>query len=282
MMCISTLGFAVMHIIIRHASNELHPMLIAFFRNFFGVIVFLPILMTHGVGFLKTERLALHGIRGVLNIAAMFMFFYALSLIDVAHITALAFSAPIFAGALSVIVLGEKFHLRRWVAIGVGFVGVLVILRPGFIPIDLGSMLVLGAAVLWAVVMIIIKVMSRTESSMTIVAYMNIFLAIYSVGPAIWFWQWPSLEGWLLMVAVGVCGTLAQMALSQSLKETEPTLVMPFDFLRLIWVTILGAWIFGELPDKFVWIGGTIVFAAGLYLAYRENQHRKAAEKILD
>lgn len=271
-----------MHVIIRYASDQLHPMQIAFFRNFFGVLVFMPILFANGTGFLKTQRLMLHGFRGVLNVAAMFMFFYALSITEVAHVTALAFSAPIFAGVLSVIVLGEAFHLRRWVAIFVGFLGVLVILRPGMIPVDLGSMLVLASALLWAIVMIIIKVMSRTESSLTIVAYMNLFLALYSVGPAIWFWQWPTLEGWILMAAVGVTGTMAQMMLSQSLKESEPTLVMPFDFLRLIWVAIMGAIVFGEVPDRYVWIGGLIVFASGLYLAYRENQQRKSDAKTAE
>jgi len=282
LMCLSTIGFAVMHVAIQYATAELHPMLIAFFRNFFGLLVFLPLLISGGTGFLRTKRLMLHGFRGVLNIGAMFMFFYALGIAELAHITALAFSAPIFAGVLSVIVLGEQFHMRRWIAILVGFGGVLVILRPGIIPIDLGSVLVLGAAFLWAIVMIIIKVMSRTESSMTIVAYMNIFLALYSVGPAIWFWQWPSLGGWILMIGIGVSGTLAQMALSQSLKETDPTLVMPFDFLRLIWVAVLGALIFGQIPETYVWIGGAIVFAAGFYLAYRENQKRLNIEKVFD
>jgi drug/metabolite transporter (DMT)-like permease len=205
----------------------------------------------------------------------MWMFFYALSIAELAHVTALGFSAPIFAGILSVIFLGERFRLRRWMAIAAGFVGVIVILRPGMIPIELGSVLVISSAFFWAIVMIIIKVMSRTESSLVIVAYMNIFLAIYSLGPALWFWRWPSMEGWLLMAAIGVFGTLAQMALSQSLKETEPTVVLPFEFLRLIWVAILGAWIFGEVPDRFVWLGGLIVFASSFYLAYRESVQRK-------
>lgn len=277
-MCISTVAFAVMHALIRSATEHLHPFLIAFFRNFFGLLIFLPFMMSAGAGFLRTNRLALHGFRGVLNIGAMFMFFYALSIAELAHVTALAFSAPIFAAVLSVIVLGERFRLRRWGAIAAGFLGVLVILRPGMIAIDLGSALVIMSAFLWAIVMIIIKIMSRTESTMTIVAYMNIFLALYSIGPAIWFWTWPSAWGWLLLMAIGVAGTAAQLALSQSLKETEPTLVMPFEFLRLIWASILGVWFFGEIPDQFVWIGGAIVFASGFYLAYRESKHRKAAE----
>ncbi len=205
----------------------------------------------------------------------MLMFFYALSITEVGHVTALGFSAPIFAAILSVFFLGERFRLRRWAAIGCGILGMLVIVRPGMIPLETGPILVIISAFMWAIVLTIIKIMSRTESSLTIVAYMNIFLAIYALGPAIWVWVWPPLEGWLFMIAIALFGTLAQLCVSQSLKETEQTLVMPFDFLRLIWVAVLGFWVFGEVPDVFVWAGGAIIFASGIYLAYRERAARK-------
>ncbi|HET7408773.1 MAG TPA: DMT family transporter [Paracoccaceae bacterium] len=275
LMCVSTVGFAIMHVLIRYASAELHPVQIAFFRNFFGVLVFLPILARHGVGFLRTDRLGQHAGRSVLNIGAMFMFFYALSITEVARVTALAFSAPIYAAILSVVFLGERFRWHRWGAIAVGFLGMLIVLRPGLIPLELGPLLVVCSSFLWAICMIIIKVMSRTESSLSIVAYMNIFLALFSVGPAIWLWQWPSIEGWCLMAAIGVTGTLGQLGLSQALAETEPSVVMPFDFLRLIWVAALGYWFFGEIPDVYVWIGGAVIFASGFYLAWREGQNRR-------
>ncbi len=282
LMCLSSTGFALMHVMIRHATTEIHAMQIAFFRNFLGFIVFLPIIMTRGAGFLRTKRLRLHGLRGIVNIGAMLMFFYALSIAPVAHVTALGFSAPIFAGILSVLFLGERIRLRRWSAIFFGFIGVIVILRPGAIPIDLGSVLVLSSAFLWAVTLMIIKVMSRTESSLTIAAYMNIFLSVLSLGPAIWFWTWPSAEGWMWLALIAVTGTLAQIAVSQSLKEAEPTAVMPYDFLRLVWVAILGAWIFGEIPDVWTWVGAAIVFVSGCYLAYRESVARKREAAVLD
>ena len=280
LMCISTLGFAIMHTLIRYASAELHPVQIAFFRNVFGIIVFLPVLAQSGIHFLRTKRIGLHAFRGALNICAMLMFFYALSIVEVARATALAFSAPIFAGILSVVLLGERFHIHRWGAIVAGFVGMLVILRPGLIPLELGPLLVVVSSLLWATVMIIIKVMSRTESSLAIVAYMNIFLAAYSVVPAVFVWQWPSAEAWGLMAAIGVTGTLGQLGLSQALAETEPTVVMPFDFLRLIWVAGLGFWVFGEIPDLYVWIGGTIIFASGFYIAWRENRDRNRRRPV--
>jgi len=277
LMCFSTLCFSTMHVLIRHTSltTELHSFQIAFFRNVFGVIVFLPVLLSQGTAFLRTERLGLHAFRSLFNIAAMLMFFYALSITEVGHVTALGFSAPIFAAVLSVAVLGERFRLRRWTAIGIGLIGMLVIVRPGIIPLEQGPLLVLASAFMWAVVLTIIKIMSRTESSLTIVAYMNIFLALYALGPAIWVWVWPVWQGWALMVAIAIFGTVAQITISQALKETEQTLIMPFDFLRLIWVAIMGYLAFGEVPDTFVWIGGAIIFASGLYLAWRERAVRR-------
>jgi drug/metabolite transporter (DMT)-like permease len=136
---------------------------------------------------------------------------------------------------------------------------------------------VVGAALIWAVTMIVIKVLSRTESSFTITAYMNIFLSLFSLGPALWVWVAPTPEMWVWLVAIGVLGTIAQLALSQALKETEPTAVLPFDFLKLVWATLLGMWVFGELPDIITWIGATVVFAAGFFIAWREHQERKRA-----
>ena len=278
LMCLSTFCFSVMHVIIRYTSlnTDLHAFQIAFFRNVFGFLVFLPLLFSQGTGFLKTNRLGLHGFRSLFNIGAMLMFFYALTITEVGHVTALGFSAPIFAAILSTVLLGEKFRIRRWSAIGFGVLGMLVIVRPGIIPFELGPALVITSALCWAIVLSFIKVMSRTESSLTIVAYMNIFLALYALGPAIWVWVWPPLEGWLFMVAIALFGTVAQICVSQSLKETDQTLVMPFDFLRLIWVAVIGFWVFGEVPDRYVWAGGAIIFAAGIYLGWREHKAKEA------
>jgi len=264
-------------VLIRRVSGEVDPIQIAFFRNFFGLIVFLPVLIRYGPGFLRTERLGLHGVRAVLNVIAMFAFFTALSLAPIARVTALGFSAPLFAAILSVVILHERFRLRRWMAISLGFLGTLIILRPGTIPLDLGSLLVLFSAALWGVVMIVIKMLARTETSMTITGYMNLLLSILSFVPALFVWTWPEPGTWGWLVAIAISGTLAQIAFAQSLREAETTAVLPFDFLKLVWVTALGAWLFAEIPDILTWVGGIIVFASGFYIAYRER--RIAAEK---
>lgn len=269
-MTLSTLFFAFMHLLVRHVSADVHPIQIAFFRNFFGLIVFLPWFIRQGLAPLKTKRFPLHALRGGVNAVAMFAFFTGLSLTPLAKATALGFTAPIFAGLLSIALLGETFRLRRWSAIACGFAGVLLILRPGFHALDLGAALVLASSLLWGATIIIIKVLGRTESSVTTTIYMNLLLAAFSFVPALFVWRTPDLEIWLWLIAIGVLGTLAQILLAQALRESEPGVVMPLDFLRLIWASALGFLVFSEIPDLFVWLGGAVIFASSTYLAYRE------------
>lgn len=279
LMCASTVAFSIMHGLVRFVSDALPPFQIAFFRNVFGLAFLLPLLMRSRFGVLRTQRLGLHALRGVINICAMLMFFTALSITPLAKVTALSFTAPIFMAVLAVFVLGERFRIYRWLAILMGFVGMLIILRPGLVAIDLGALLVTVAAMLWAVAMMIIKMLSRTESSLTIVAYMGIFLGVFSIIPALWVWQPFGMAtlGWLVMI--GLFGTLAQMALSQALKETDPTALMPFDFLKLIWTALIGAWFFAEIPDVYTLLGAVVIFASGLIIAYRERRSGGPGER---
>lgn len=282
MIVIATVAFAIMHTAIRWLSEELHPFQIAFFRNLFGLAFLLPLIAKSGFAQMKTRRFGLHTARGLVNIGAMLLFFYALSITPLATVTALGFLGPIFAAALSVLFLGERFRIRRWAAIGVGFLGMLIILRPGIIALDIGAVMVIASAVLWGMAMVIIKILGRTESSVAITAWMGIMLGLLSLGPAIWVWRDPSLIGWAGLVFIGFWGSVAQVSLAQSLKEADPTAVMPFDFLRLVWATLLAWWLFAETPDLFTWIGAAVIFSAGLYIANRERKAKGAETKKAD
>ena len=282
LMCLSTIAFSIMHGLVRFVSEVLPPFQIAFFRNIFGLAFLIPLLMRSRFAILRTKQIGLHALRGVINMAAMLMFFTALAISPIAKVTALGFTAPIFMAILAVLVLGERFRIYRWSAIFLGFMGMLIILRPGLVAIDTGALLVIGSAALWAVAMIIIKIQSRTESSLTIVAYMGIFLGIFSIGPAVWVWQPFGLQTLGFMVLIGLFGSIAQMAISESLKETDSTALMPFDFLKLIWTAIIGVWFFAEVPDIYTWVGATVIFLSGLFIAFRERsaQRQTVAKKI--
>lgn len=271
LMAASTLGFSAMHAAVRYLSAELPPIQIAFFRNFFGMIIFLPLVWQNGFGFLHTKRFPLHLLRGVLNVVAMFAFFTALSLTPLARVNALAFTAPLFAAMLSVVILRERFRARRWAAIVLGFIGTLVILRPGLATVDLGSWLVLFSAGVWGFTMIVIRILGRTESSMTTTGYMNLLLSLLSLGPALYVWQMPQGAAWFWLLVIGISGTASQLALAEALKVAETTAIMPFDFLKIIWAAMFGFLLFAEIPDLFIWIGAAIIFASTFYIAWRER-----------
>ena len=176
----------------------------------------------------------------------------------------------------AVLVLGEVVRIRRMAALIAGFAGALVIIRPGFAALDPGSLLVLGSSAVWAVVMLLIKLLSRTESSLTMTAYMAVFLTPLSSIAAAFVWHWPSLVdlGWFALM--GGLGTLGHLSLAQAFREADATVVLPVDFLRLIWASAYGYLLFNEVPVLFVWIGGIVIFASTLYLAFREAKVARA------
>ena len=272
----ATLLFVVMHGAIRNIANQVDPFEIAFFRNLFGLVFLGPVFLRYGLTPLRTQQFRLHFWRAVINLINMVAFYFGLALTPLAEATALNFTAPLFATLLATVFLGETFRIRRTVALAVGFAGAIVILRPGVDAINPGSLFVIFAAVLWGGIMIMIKIMARTESSLTITAWVLILMTVMSFPPALFVWEWPTPVqfGWLAFIAV--TGTIGQLMLAQALKEAEATSIMPIDFFRLIWAAAIGYLAFTEIPDVFTWAGGIMIFGSATYIAFREKQlHRQ-------
>jgi drug/metabolite transporter (DMT)-like permease len=270
---LSTLGFTGMHTVIRYAStvgDTIHPFEIAFFRNLFGLIVLAPIFWRSRFGVLRTQKFHLHALRGTIQIFAMLMFFTALSLSPLAKVSAMSFTAPLFATIGAIVFLGERIRMRRIMALLLGFAGALIILQPGVVELDPGMLLVLTSSAIWACAMLIIKVLSRTDSSVTITAYQGIFLTPLSLIAALFVWDWPNWHQLALFALMGVLGTLAHVSMAEAFKLADTTAVLPFDFTRLIWASMVGFLVFGEVPALWTWVGGTVIFASTTYIAYRE------------
>ena len=274
-MAVGTLCMSSMHGLVRYVSGDLHPFEIAFFRLCFGLIVVLPWFVKLGWQPLKTKRPGLQVARGVLNLSCMLAFFFALSITPLAEATALMFTAPIFTTFLAMGVFGERAGFRRWAAIGVGFLGALVVLRPGFTEIGLGPILVMFSAFVWAICMIMIKELGRTDSSITITVYMSLVMAPLSLVPALFYWQWPTLEQIAWLVAIGLVGGAGQMAMAEALKLGDTHAVLPVEFVKLIWISIIAYVAFAEVPGLFTWLGGAMIFAATAYITIRERALRK-------
>jgi drug/metabolite transporter (DMT)-like permease len=270
-----------MHGGVRYLSVELdlHPFEIAFFRNLFGMLAVAPWFLHQGIRPLHTRRIGLHTLRALINVVAMLLFFMGLSLTPIAQVQALAFTSPLFASLLAVAFLGERMRMRRWTALAAGFAGALIIIRPGAAPLDTGSLLVLASAATWSLAVIVIKTLSRTDSSVTITAYMVLLMTPMSLIPAVFVWQWP--DPWQLtwLAFVGISGTLAQLAMAQALHLADTTTVMPLDFMKLIWGSIIGYLVFSEVPHAGVWIGGGVILASATYIAIRESR-QKARDRI--
>lgn len=267
----STVVFVAMYGLIKDMADSMHPLQIAFLRNLFGLLVLTPLFLRYGLAPLKTARPGLMTLRAVINMGAMLFYFMALSLAPLADVAALAFSAPIFATILAIFVLGEVVGARRWAAILVGLAGALVILRPGFAALEIGHLLTLGSAACWGVALLIIKVLARTESSLTITLYMGLLMTPMSLIPALFVWGPVSLDQYALLVVIGALGTAGQWLLAEGLKRGDTNVVMPLDFFKLIWAALLGYLVFAEIPDAFTWIGGIMIFASATYIALRER-----------
>ena len=271
MMALATLVVTCMVICVRMVPGELHPFQLAFFRNFFGLAALVAWQSGSGPGFLKTRRLRLHLGRGLFNLLAMLAFYSAVFITPMASIAALNFTSPLFASLLAILVLKEPFRLRRLAVIAVGMAGAAIILRPGFQAIGWGPPLILFSAMMWAVSLIFIKALSRTDSSLTIATYMVIFTTPFSLLAAVPVWQWPGGEQLFWMLLVGLLGSAGQICLAQAFKMAEASSVLPFDFLQLVWAALLGFLVFGEVPDRWVWLGGALIFLSSTYLALKES-----------
>ena len=275
-MILATLLFAAMHGVIRALAKELHPFQIAFLRNVFGLLIFLPWFWRRGVSMLHTEQFGLHCIRAIIMSANMLAAFTAISLIPLSQIAALQMAMPLAITLGAIVFLGEKARLRRWTALGFGFCGALIIIRPGVQEISLGVWLMLLVVVLGSTGRLMAKRMTMRDSPVTISAYMNLLMTPMTLLPALWVWQTPQLWHLAVLIVIGMIGSGAQLALVQAYQATDMGSVEPITFLRLIWASLIGYVFFAEIPDLWTLIGGFIIFASATYIVRREAKLKRA------
>lgn len=272
LMILATALLSTMHAMVRYLSAELHPFEIAFFRNLFGFVAVLPLLIRAGWSGLSSRHPGLQCARGLLGVTAMLAWFYGLSVVPIAQATALSFTSVIFASLGAGLILGERMRLRRWTAVLLGFVGVLAILRPGFQGLQIGTLIVMTASVAWGLAMVVVKRLSRTDSVVSIVAWMAITLTVLSFFPALLVWVWPTTKQLLWLGILGALATLGHLAMTKALKLADATAVLPLDFTRLIWAAVIGYLAFAEIPDAWTWLGGGIIATSATYIIYRESK----------
>ena len=271
--------FSLMDAGLKGLAGQYPPFQVAALRGAASLpLVLAWALSTGGLRPLLRVRWSLHVLRGVLGVAMMAAFAYALRHMPLSTAYSIFFVAPLLITALSVPVLGAHVGPRRWVAIGIGLVGVLVVLRPtGEGVLSLAGVAVLVAALGYAVSAITVRVLARTDSTQAMMVWL---LAMMALGAGAIAWpQWVPLRGadaWLI-VGVGIAGALGQYAITEAFRLGEASLIAPLEYTALLWGVILDATLCGVLPDGVTWLGAAIIIASGLYLLHRERLRASAA-----
>lgn len=280
-MLAAVLFFSCMDALIKRASADYPTGQIIFFRNLFAFIPVIYFLrQAGGISVLRTHRARDHILRGIVGVTAMGLVFTAFKLLPLGEAVALTLAGPIFLTALSVPMLSEKVGLRRWSAVIAGFIGVLVMTRPGAGVFDPAALFALGGALFYALAMISIRWLSATEPAATTVFYFTLFATVVGALSLPFQWQSLTVVGFLLLAGIGLIGGIAQMAMTQAFRLAPASIVAPFEYLALVFAVGLGYLFWGEVPDAYILAGSAIVIASGLYILHREASRSRRPEGI--
>ena len=260
----------VMLSFLKIAQEDVNVYVAGFFRFFLGLVIILPYIVRNKDAVLKTTHLKQHFLRAILGLPAMLIYFSALVLLPIEKLTAISFVVPLIVTILAVFFLGEKIYIYRTLALMLGFSGMLVIIRPGFVDISIGVYMVLFSALLWSINIIITKKISKDDSAITILAYQSIFMSLLSFFIVLFFWEMPSLKTFICLILAAMCGTVLHLTLNHAFKLVDVSMTQPYSFLNLVFASIIGYFVFDEMPDLYTWIGALIIFTGVLIISYRE------------
>lgn len=273
-MTIAAFTYAVTYALVRVLSESFGTFQIVFFRSGLGVLLLLPWLYHAGVGALRTDRYGLYAVRAGLNYVGMVCLMYGIANLTLQDVTALMFTVPLFTVVFVAMLLGETVGTPRWAALIVGFVGTLVIIRPGYVELSLATLAVLGTSATYSLVNTTNKALTRTEAPNTIVFHGFVLLTAMSVGPAYYTWNavaWPHVP-WI--IAVGVFSALATLFIMRAFAAADASVIMPFNFLKLPFAVVIGMIWFTEQPDLLTVVGAAIIFSSTWYIARREARQK--------
>ena len=264
---------------VKFLSDDLHPIIICFWRCLMGLMLITPFIARNNFKALQTSNMRLQIFRAAINILSMICWFSAIGMMHFEKATALGFTTPLFTTILAVIVLGEVIRFHRTAALMLGFIGILIIIRPGYIPFEFGIFLMLIASLSFSFVLIFVKKLSATDSSLTIIFYHLLYMTPAFFILALFYWENIDLNQLMVFIFMGAAGLLSHWCLAQAFKLSDTTFVMPLQFTKLIWASLIGLFIFSEKPDIWTWVGGIIIFISVVYITYREAFKKKGTKK---
>ena len=272
---ISIIFGTLMGTFIKLAQEELNVFTTGFLRFFFGFLIITPYILKTKFAVFSTKNLKIHILRSALNLPAMLLGFAALAMLPLEKMTAIHFIVPIIVTILAVIFLKEKIYLYRSIALVMGFLGMLIILRPGIIDISIGIYMALISSLIWSVVIILTKKVSKDDSAITILSHQYVYMSLFSFPLVIYFWDQPSLKTIIFILCAAMSGTILHIALNHAYKLVDVTMTQPYSFLGLVVSSIIGYFVFSDKPDFYTWLGASVIFCGVLLISYRELQLNK-------
>ncbi len=270
------LSFSGMAVAARQLSFNMGTFEILTFRSAIGLVFLLPLVLRNGGSAMRTAKFMTHLSRNVIHFAAQYCWVLGVAILPLAEVFALEFTMPIWAAALAVIILGERLTGARIFAIVAGFVGVLLIVRPGLAVFNPASFIVLAAAFGFATSVIWAKILVRTDSALTLIFYMTIIQLPMGLVPALFTWVPPVWADLPWLVIIGLGGLSGHYTLARALKIADATIVLPIDFLRLPLIAFVGFSLYGEALDLWVFLGAAIIFGGGYTMVWQENRRIRA------
>jgi drug/metabolite transporter (DMT)-like permease len=272
---ISMALFAGLAVFSRQAMNAgLHPFEVVFLRNAFACLLLVPLLVYRGPSLLRSDRFGLYGVRVAVSLLSMQTWFYALSLIPIGELTAISYLAPLFGTLGAVLLLGEIVRIRRWTALGVGFLGAMIILCPSGSALGVGQLCALFSAMMAGMTAVLVKQLTAHDDPDKIVFLSNALLLPLSLVPALFVWRWPTLEVLPALIGMGVCAVLGHVSVVRGYAATDASLAMTFEFSKLPFAVGIAYLAFGEVIDAWTWIGALVIFASAVYITRREARLR--------
>ena len=267
---ISIFAGSTMGVLIKLAQNDVSIYIAAFFRFLIGFIFIFPYILKTKFKVFKTSNIFLHLIRSLLNYPAMLLTFSALMLVPYEKISALNFLVPFFVTILAVLFLKENIRIYRISALVIGFIGMLIILRPGIIEISLGIQMVLVATFFWSVIIILTKQLTNKDSPITILTYMYTLMTLLTLTTAVIFWETPTTSSIIYLSLAAFVGTISHISINQAFKLVDVSMTQPFSFISLIVASMYGYFLFDESPDIYTWLGAIIIFVGIIIITFRE------------
>ena len=273
-MIVAAISFTMMLFFVRYLEGRYPSIQVVLFRALAGLIFIIPIITRHGLSGLQTKQFPMHVSRTAFALAAMFFFYYGVAYVPMSDATAFTFIIPLFATVGAALVLREKVDLPRWLATVFGFLGTLIIIRPGTAELSIPVLAMLLSAVFYAGSWLSMKILTRTETASLIVLYMNLMIVPLALIPTLVIGKIPNPTDFIVLIGVGLTGSFAHFCQARAFSFADASAVMPFDFLRLPMAVGWGWFFFAEPTNTWTWVGATVIFATTYFIAWRESRQK--------